>query len=38
MMLYNYDNLLNAVREIMTNKTITENERTMNKRNKLLRL
>lgn len=38
MMLYNYDNLLNAVREIKTNKTIAENERTMNKRNKLLRL
>ena len=37
-MLYNYDNLLNAVREIKTNKTIAENERTMNKRNKLLRL
>ena len=38
MMLYNYDNLLSAVREIKTNKTIAENERTMNKRNKLLRL
>lgn len=38
MMLYNYDNLLNAVREIKTNKAIAENERTMNNRNKLLRL
>ena len=28
MMLYNYDNLLSAVREIKTNKTIAENERT----------
>ena len=38
MMLYSYDNLLNAVREIKTNKAIAENERTMNKRNKLLSL
>ena len=38
MMLYNYDNLLDAVREIKTNKVIAENERTMNKMNKLLRL
>ena len=37
-MLYNYDNLLDAVREIKTNKVIAENERTMNKMNKLLRL
>lgn len=38
MMLYNYGNLLEAVREIKINKAIAENERTMNKKNKLLRM
>ena len=37
-MLYNYNNLLEAVREIKTNKTIAENERAMNKKNKLLKM
>ena len=38
MRLYNYNHLLAMVREIKTNKTIAENERTMNKKHKLLRL
>lgn len=38
MMLYDYSNLLNAVREIKTNKAIAENERTTSKKNKLLKL
>lgn len=38
MMLYNYSNLLETVKEIKTNKAIAENERTMNKKNKLLRI
>ena len=38
MKLYNYDNLLTVVREVKMNKTIAENERTMNKKNKLLRM
>lgn len=38
MMLYDYSNLLKTVREIKTNKTIAENERTMNKRNELLKM
>lgn len=38
MKLYDYTNLLDAVKEIKINKAIAENERTMNKKNKLLRL
>ena len=38
MKLYNYDNLLKTIREIKTSKIIAENERTMNKKNKLLRM
>ena len=38
MKLYNYDNLLNAIREVNINKTIAQNDRTMNKRKQLLRL
>ena len=38
MRLYNYDNLLKTIREIKTSKIIAENERTINKKNKLLRM
>lgn len=38
MMIYNYNNLLEMVREIKVNKSIAENERTMNKKNKLVKL
>ena len=38
MKLYDYDNLLKTIREIKTSKIIAENERIMNKKNKLLRI
>ena len=38
MMIYDYNNLLKAVREIKTSKIIAENERTTSKKNKLAKL
>ena len=38
MMIYDYNNLLKAVREIKTSKIIAENERTASKKNKLAKL
>lgn len=38
MKMYDYNNLLIAVNDIKLNKAIAENERTMNKKNKLLKL